>query len=150
MERFRERGVYKFATPRKGHVSLSWHFMNEVANNGYLTLLPRYDSRRFSISRFLESDSILYKEVEPMRFSEIDEFGYESCENRMHPWERQRELITTMPEFHSAKENERYVSSTLDHIIDDDVEYDTLQVVTPPYSGRPLVCLVRNGKVTIL
>lgn len=150
MGQFREKGIYSFATPRNGRITLPWHFRNEVSNNGCLSLLPCYDCRHFSIARWLETDSLIYKEVEPLRFSELDEFSYESWECRMRPWERLQEKIATMPEFHSGKENQRYVIRMLDHIIDDEVKYDHLQMVTPPYGGRPLICLIRGGKVTIL
>ena len=150
MAQHRERGIYAFATPRDGRIRLPWHFRNEVEHYGCLDLRPCYDNRAFRISRWLESESPFYKAVEPMRYTELDEFSYESWNARMRPWERLGELIARMPEFHTADENRHYVNRTLDYIIDHDSKRDHVQVVRPPYNGQPLVCLIRSNKVTIL
>lgn len=151
MAQRREHGIYAFRNPRRKPVVLPWHFRNELDHYGYLDIRPCYENRdRFRISRWLNEDDIqFYKDVESARYSEQEDFYFGSLEPRLNPWERKSELIAEMPRFHTDKENKRYVNRTLDHIIDADLKYDSLQVVCTPYGGHPLVCIVRNDKITI-
>lgn len=149
MAQRRERGIYTFATPRDGRITLQWHFKNEVEHYGCLDLRPCYDSRPFRISRWLESDNPLYKKAESTRYCEWDEFGFGTWKARMQPWERKSELITELPEFHTLKENKRYLDHALYWAFGEGTKCDSIQVVYPPYSGHPLVCAIKDDKVTI-
>ena len=138
---------------RSAYSLLPWHFRNEVANNGYLDLRPCYDSRPFRISRWINPDGVgfgFYDDVKAMRYSELDDPVCGSWESRFDPWEVKRRPMVGNPVFHFPETNEHYVSSTLDRIIDNEIKYDHIKVVYPPYGGCPLVCVERGGKVTIL
>lgn len=139
--RFRFRSVYG---------RLSWHFRNELGNQGYLDLQPCYRNRRFRIRDFLEdATSMFYRRVEPMRFTEADwHLGPWSV--RFRPWGDDAWIPKKLQRRHSKKEISKYVGSRLTEIVENKVKYDTVQVMYLPYGGLPLVCISRNGRVTIL
>lgn len=138
---------------RNAYSRLPWHFRNEVRNLGYLDLRPCYDSRRFRLSQWLgfEDGDSFYDDVKALRYSEADDrYVAAQWEARFDPWEEKRRPTVGEPLFHSRVANERYVESMIDYIIDHYPRRDSVQVVRPPYGGRPLVCVVNGGNVTII
>ena len=153
MAQVKERGIYNFATPRSGRIVLPWHFRNEVSHYGYLDVRPCYDNKPFRIYRWLYPDGgycNLFEDIEPMRYSELDEFSPESCEKRFSPWEVKRRQTVGEPLFHTPEANKDYVNDMIDYIIDYCPKRDSVQVIMLPFGGRPLVCVVNGEKVTIL
>lgn len=149
MAQHRERGIYKFATPRLGRITLPWHFKNEVEHYGCLDLRPCYDSRCIGIANLMESDSLFYKDVEPMRYTEADEFSYASWEMRMHPWEDERKGCLGLPNFgYDRKRAIDYVDRRLYGIVESH-KYDRVGVAYKPFGGKPMICCVKDGKVTL-
>ena len=154
MAQVKERGIYNFATPRRWHVSLSWHLRNELECRGCLDLQPCYDLRRFSVVRWMYPDGgdngCLDDPQEPVRYSELDEFEPESWEARMHPWEDDQKGCAGIGFFgYSEKRAEDYVDRRLYGVIESR-KYDRVGVAYKPFGGKPMICGVKEGKITIL
>lgn len=152
MER-RERGIYNFATPRRWHASLPWHLRNELANSGCLDLRPQYGGRRFSIVRWMYPDGgdhgCLDDPPEPVRYSELDEHDPDMWEARMHPWEDGGGNTGTGFFGYSRVKAERYVDERLYPAMESG-RFDRVGVAYKPFGGEPMICGVKDGKITIL
>lgn len=154
MAQVRERGIYNFATPRRWHVSLSWHLRSELENNGYLDLRPCYDLRRFSVIRWLYPDGgnhgCLGDPSEPLRYSELDEFDSDTWEARMHPWEEEYKGCTGIGFFgYDGRCAEKYVDDRL-YAAWESGKFDRVGVAFKPFGGEPMICGVKDNKITIL
>lgn len=157
MAQVRERGVYKFATPVKGCVVLPWHFRNELGHYGCLDLRPCYDSGHFCISRWMYPDGgdkgFLDDPQEPVRYSEFDEFSPASWESRMHPWEDAKDGENGHSDVrffgYDKKKAKEYVTFMVCDAIDSR-KFDRVNAIRIPFGGKPMICGIKDGKVTIL
>ena len=153
MAQVRERGIYNFATPRNGRIALPWHFRNEVGHYGYLDVRPCYDNRPFRIYRWLYPDGgacDIFEDFEPVRYSEQDEFAPESWEMRMYPWEDEDKGCTGIRFFGYSRESAiDYVDSRL-YMAYESGKFDRVGAAFKPFGGEPMICGVKDGKVTLL
>lgn len=149
----RERGIYNFATPFRGYVKLPWHLAKERENYGYLDLRPQYNLRTFSVARWLNPDGGWYKSAddeEPLRYSELDEFDPDSWEARMHPWEDDQKGCAGIGFFgYDERCAKRYVDERL-HAALVRWKFDSVGVAYKPFGGEPMICGLKDNKVTIL
>ena len=144
---------YYFASRKQRRRNqLPWYVRNEIANKGYVELLPTYSGRSFSISRFMEDAGRFYRQELQGRYSEDAEWHSRpsSWLARFSPWERKGEKITAVPVLYPSKERLRYVDTLLDRVLTYPPPPYAVEVVFTPYGGLPLVCLLQDGKVTIL
>lgn len=152
MAQIRERGIYAFATPRDGRIALSWHSKNELKNYGYIDSSTSSNKKLFRISRWLNPDGgpSIYDDVEPIRYSELSETGTGQWEARMRPWGDSQEAGLKVGFFgYNKKEATDYVDRRL-YTIYESGKFDSIHVAYKPFGGEPMICGVKDGKVTIL
>ena len=155
MAQVRERGIYNYATPFVGYVTLPWHFRKELEYCGCLDLRPQYSVEPFSITRWLNPDGgncnlYEYGDEEPLRYSELDEYDPASWEKRFRPWEEEDKGCTGVGFFgYSEKQAEDYVDRRLYSVVKSR-RFDRVGVAYPPFGGKPMICGLKDDKITIL
>lgn len=138
----------RYAAFRRRNVNslLPWHWRNECALYGYMSVSAQPIRKPFRISRFLDSgeyqDYYYDEDGEILRYEQPKGDSWRCVRS---PWdEHENPFVWLEREFYTIEQKEKYLHGAML-----DAKCERSGIMYPPFDCLPIGWTLKNGKVTL-